>query len=223
MSGSSNDNPLHWGSYPMAPWAGRITHGQFDLDGTSHQLPIVLDNHAIHGTVYLLPWQVDRHDHLSATLLCDLGPEWPLGGSARQVFTLNHHELVCELSVTAADQAMPCSIGWHPWFVKPESDQLLFHKMYERMPNNIPSGKLVAPKARPWDDCFVEPAAPLQLHYPLVTVSVSSACDHWIVYDEPTHAICVEPQTGPANQFNSNPYMLQPGETLTRSMLISWR
>jgi aldose 1-epimerase len=222
VEGSSRDNPLHWGSYPMVPWAGRVTHGIFEFAGKTHQLPIVLDSHAIHGTTYLLAWQTEHVEYDTATISTDLGVDWPFGGSARQVFTLTDQSLECQLSVTATEQAMPVSLGWHPWFLKPESDQLHFTTMYERMSNNIPSGNLVQPKQRPWDDCFLKPTAPLQLHYPNLTVTISSPCDHWIVYDEPPHAICVEPQTGPANQFNSGAYVLPEGQTLSQTMLISW-
>ena len=44
-----------------------------------------------------------------------------------------------------------------------------------------------------------------------VHVTISSACDHWVVYDEPPHATCVEPQTGPPDAFNIRPEVVEPG------------
>ena len=56
---------IGWGSYPMAPWVGRIRNGRFDVDGTSYQLALnhIDDDgsqHAIHGTVFDTPWRLDR-------------------------------------------------------------------------------------------------------------------------------------------------------------------
>jgi aldose 1-epimerase len=129
----------------------------------------------------------------------------------------------------AAGEAMPVTIGWHPWFVKPADDRLLCAAMYQRDADGIPTGELVEPPARPWDDCFVRPIGPLQLHYPPLsrvpglTVTVASDCDHWVIYDQPEHATCVEPQSGPPDAANLGlATVLQPGEFLQRSMTISW-
>jgi aldose 1-epimerase len=53
-------------------------------------------------------------------------------------------------------------------------------------------------------------------------VRLRSDCIHWVVYDETAHATCVEPQSGPADSFNIEQTVLQPGETLERSFLIEW-
>ena len=39
----------NYGAFPMAPWAGRIRHGQFRFDGTDYRLPCNQPPHAIHG------------------------------------------------------------------------------------------------------------------------------------------------------------------------------
>ena len=66
-------DPMTWGCYPMAPWAGRIRNGTFTFDGVTHQLPINLAPHAIHGTVFTRVWHVDSIDGNAVTLSCDLG------------------------------------------------------------------------------------------------------------------------------------------------------
>jgi aldose 1-epimerase len=93
--------------------------------------------------------------------------------------------------------------------------------MYARDDEGIPSGELVSPPPGPWDDCFVN-TEPVELHYAELTVTVTSDCDHWVVYDEPSHATCVEPQSGPPDAFNLRPRLLQPGERLIRTMTIQW-
>ena len=119
---------------------------------------------------------------------------------------------------------MPVTLGWHPWFRKPVADDLRFDAMYRQDDAGIPTGELIDPAARPWDDCFVRPLAPLVLQIsPSITVTVASDCDHWVVYDKPEHATCVEPQSGPPDAANLGAAtIIQPGEMLQRTMTIAW-
>ncbi len=220
-------DPMSWGCYPMAPWAGRVRRGQFTFRGTNHALPINLAPHSIHGTVFNRSWHLDlvedhQGQHVTASLSCDFGPQWPFGGFASQRITLSPGQLECVLAVTAGDQAMPAHIGWHPWFVKPNSADLHFERMFVRDHDGIPTGALVTPPPGPWDDCFVEPLAPIALHYDAVTVTVASDCAHWVVYDQPAHATCVEPQSGPPDAFSLGPDVLEAGQTLQRTMTLRW-
>jgi aldose 1-epimerase len=212
-----------WGSFPMAPWAGRVRHGRFSFDGREHRLEVNLPPHAIHGTVFHRPWTVDLIDGGDVEMSIELG--WELGGTAHQRISVDHRAVRCELKVTAADQAMPVELGWHPWFLEP--DELEFHptQQYRRDADGIPDGTLVAPGPRPWDDCFVG-ADRAVLRYgesdDELTVTVTTDCDHWVVYTEPVHATCVEPQTGPPDAFTIRPRALAPGGSLTRWMRWSW-
>jgi aldose 1-epimerase len=211
--------PMNWGSFPMVPWAGRIRRGQFSFDGRHHQLPLDLPPHAIHGTAYRQGWDVGDVADDEMTMGCDLA--WALGGRAWQRVEVGESRLTCELGVVAGDDAMPAELGWHPWFVKPQTLTFRPDSMYARDDEGIPSGELVSPPPGPWDDCFVN-TEPVELHYPELTVTVTSDCDHWVVYDEPSHATCVEPQSGPPDAFNLRPRLLQPGERLIRTMTIQW-
>ena len=79
VTGTSADVPTQWGIFPMAPWAGRIRRGRLTFEGREYELPIDAPPHAIHGTVYRRPWDVDG----DGTLVTELGPTWPFGGLAR--------------------------------------------------------------------------------------------------------------------------------------------
>jgi aldose 1-epimerase len=221
---SPDDRSMGWGSFPMAPWVGRLRNGQFSLDGQTFQLDRDLPPHAIHGTTYSREWmpgsEVDPPSESGGVieLRCDL--DWPLGGFAQQRLQLDHRSLVCQLAVTA-DRRMPAEVGWHPWFVKPDRLEFNPDAMYERV-DALPTGNLVPPSAGPWDDCFVN-TDPVSLQYPDIVLTVSSDCDHLVVYDEPTHATCVEPQSGPPDAFNLRPRVLEAGERFQRTMTISWR
>jgi len=227
VTGDSADDPMHWGSYPMVPFAGRLGAGRFEVEGRTVQLPCNLPPHAIHGTGFTSRWDVldAGLDHAELSVVLD----WPLGGSAHQHVQLTADALVCVLTVVAGDRTMPVTLGWHPWFLKPDADRFAFGSMYERGSDYLPTGRLVPPGARPWDDCFVAPAAPPELRYaptaslPGVVVTVDSDCDHWVVYDQPAHATCVEPQSGPPDAVHLGAAtMLAPGGMLQRTMTIRW-
>ncbi|HEY4333125.1 MAG TPA: hypothetical protein VGM78_11170 [Ilumatobacteraceae bacterium] len=220
---AESSDPMRWGSYPMVPWAGRVRAGRFTFDGVEHELPLDMPPHAIHGTGYISAWSVGNVTDQSAAMALQLAAPWPFGGRVEQTFSLEADALTCRLTVTAADRAMPVQVGWHPWFLKPTSAHLRFAHMYQRDAAGIPTGDLVTPPDAPWDDCFVEPLGPLILEYDDLRVTVSSDCDHWVVYDMPDHATCVEPQSGPPDAFNLCPNRLHPGESLTRWMRIEWR
>ncbi len=204
--------PVAWGSYPMVPWAGRIRRGRFEFEGRSYQLPINFGDHAIHGVGFELPWTVARHtaNHVSLSLEMPSDERWPFGGWAAQQIDVAEHWVRLVMSVTAGESAMPVSFGWHPWFVKP--DRLEFHPtgMYPRDDEGIAVRPLVTPPPGPWDDCFVNDA-PVVLHRGGQRLRLTSDCSHWVVYDEPAHATCVEPQTGPPDAFNLGAVELAPG------------
>src|SRR5688500_5057784 len=79
-----DDDPggAHWGSFVMAPWAGRTRHGRFTFDSVEHQLEINAGAHSIHGTVREQPWRVVDADHRGIRMTCGFGPTWPFAGWA---------------------------------------------------------------------------------------------------------------------------------------------
>jgi aldose 1-epimerase len=220
VGGDADTPPMAWGSYPMAPWAGRVRHGRFTFDGVEHRLPLGMPPHAIHGTTYLAPWDVVGGTATTCELTCAL--DWAFGGVAHQRITLGPSSLRCELSVAAGERPMPAEIGWHPWFVRPVDVGFSPSAMYQRDGEHLATGRLVPTPPGPWDDCFVN-TRPVELRYPDLTVTLTSDCVDWVVYDEPEHAVCVEPQSGPPDAFTTRPRRLGPGATLRRWFAIEWR
>ena len=221
--GDDNAAAIAWGSYPMVPWAGRIRRGRFDFDGRSHQLPINLGEHAIHGVAFTMPWQVDsrspRHVELSLQLPQD--ERWPFGGVARQRLDVDADRLEMLLSVTAGAQPMPFAIGWHPWFRKPDRIEFSPSRFFPRDAEGMATLPLAEPPPGPWDDCFIN-VAPVLVHRGGQTIRLSSDCRHWVVFDEPTHATCIEPQSGPPDAFNLAPERLAPGGTVSARYRMEW-
>ena len=55
---TTGESVFHWGSYPMAPWAGRTRDAAFTFDGRRYDLPVNFPPNAIHGTTLVRRWQV---------------------------------------------------------------------------------------------------------------------------------------------------------------------
>ena len=222
-------HPLTWGCYPMAPWAGRIRGGRYVVDGVERHLPINHRDgdgperaHAIHGLVYDRAWPV--HGVTGSSWTASIPLDWEFGGRVSQTITVFDDRVEARLTVESTGARFPAEIGWHPWFRKPDRLEFSPASMYERDEFGLPTGALVEPTSGPWDDCFVN-EHPVELHYDRPAASavrVESECDHWVVFDEPDHATCVEPQSGPPDAFNLTPHVVAPEAPLTRTMTISW-
>ena len=139
--------------------------------------------HAIHGTAYRRPWHVGRRRRRR-----DVDELRPGVGARRPRLAADRgrrHAVTCELGVVAGDRAMPAEIGWHPWFVKPRVVVVPADvDVRPRRRGDPERASWCAPPPGPWDDCFVN-TEPVELHYADLTVTVTSDCDHWVVYDEP--------------------------------------
>jgi aldose 1-epimerase len=219
--GPDPDSPLAWGSYPMVPFAGRVRRGMFGFDGDEYLLPINFENHAIHGYGFDRPWSVTAQDASSVELELDLGrdPRWPFGGTARQRISVDAEAVVMELSVGDAAVAMPASLGWHPWFRKPERMTFEPEAMYRRDADGVTVDELVAVPAGPWDDCFVN-HRPVHITIGDVELRLSSPCTDWVVFDMRAHATCIEPETAPPDAFSIRPRRLDAGDRLSATYRI---
>ncbi len=221
---TAGDGPLAWGCYPMVPWAGRVRHGRFWYRGRSYRLdPGLLGVHSIHGTGFVRPWAVDAVGPATVSLSTDLGPHWPFTGTAYQTLDLAAGELTCRLTVDARDEPFPAQVGWHPWFVRPVVLDVAPAVLYRRDHDGMPDGRLVAPPPRPWDDCVAGlPADPVLRWRDGCALTISSSCDHWVIYDEPAHALCVEPQSGPPDALTLAPVLAEPGRPVGHTMRWRW-
>ena len=216
-----HDDPLQWGCYPMVPFAGRIRQGILDFDGVRHQLPPNLGHHAIHGYGFVSAWEPVDGD----TIEWEFAEPWPFRGRARQRFVLRPGSLRIEMTVDADDR-QPITIGWHPWFLRHVGgvDAVLGFAaaaMYE-LDDEIPTGRLIEPSPRPWDNCFTGLTAGPRLEWGALAGALRSSAGYWVVYDEPAHALCVEPQSGPPNEVNSGPRVLEAGESTRLEFTIDW-
>jgi aldose 1-epimerase len=217
----------NFGCFPMAPWAGRIRHGRFTFGGEEYQLPLNKPPHAIHGVARDHPWEVVS-DGVIAT---ELPRPWPFGGHAVQRFAFGPHQLDLTMEVHADEQPMPVACGWHPWWNRfatmgaPLEVDLRSGASYCKDGEDIPTGELGPLPPHPWDDCFTELGAPpVTLRWPgALTLRLATSCPCLVVYDEPAHAICVEPQTAPPDAFNLAPTIREPGGLLVATATWRWQ
>jgi aldose 1-epimerase len=222
-----DDGPIWWGSYPMAPYAGRVRDGRFTFGGETWTLPLDMPPHAIHGVVYNRPWTIVD----AWTISIDLAEPWPFAGTVTQRFALEPGLMRVIMELHAAEP-MPASIGWHPWFrrrLEPGSSAedvtLRFapEVMFERDPAGIPTGALIPPTPRPWDDCFTGVRHDPALRWPDgLELSIGSSCDCWVVFDQRDDAICVEPQTAPPDAINQFPTIVEPDDPMIAAMEWRW-
>lgn len=221
----SAEETLDWGCYPMAPWAGRLRDGCFVYEGQTFQMPLSLPPHAIHGTVYQRAWEADGEGRA----VVELGPDWPFAGRAVQEFKLEESALRLRLEIHSDAEPFPASLGWHPWFLRQlsrgEPAELSFHAraMYERGADYIPTGEKVTVPVGPWDDCFVDLGSVPEIRWPgAIKLRLVSDASYWVVYDQPTHALCVEPMTGPPNALNLMPEEVTPDQPLIAEFEFQW-
>ena len=73
-----------WGSFPMAPWAGRLGFGRLYFDGALHNFPITSGTHANHGVALRQEWDIVSEAESTATIRTPLADPWPFGGSVEQ-------------------------------------------------------------------------------------------------------------------------------------------
>lgn len=221
---TSAAGPIDWGCYPMAPYAGRVREGRFTFQDRTHQLPLTLGEHAIHGTTYLRRWEPET----DTVFVTELGPEWPFAGWVRQEIRLAGDGVSLRMEVHSTRGAMPASCGWHPWFrraVDGAMAHLNFHPgfMFLRDEAGVATRTRRPATPGPWDDCFGEVAGNPAVVWPgVLRLELASTCRFWVVFTERPHALCVEPQTAPPDALNHDPFVVEPGRPLVGAFTMMW-
>ncbi len=197
-----------WGSFPMAPWAGRVRNGTLTWRGRSYQLEVLKPPHAMHGVVSDERWQVLQVDTAGARLRRDFGERWPWPGHAEIEYRLAADHLAISLEVYADETEMPAWCGLHPWFPRQlregeasvrltvDADALLV-----RDADGLPDGRRRPPPADliavGVDDCFEGVRWPVRLTWPGLELTIEASHSWAVIFTGRPEAVCVEPQTAP--------------------------
>ncbi len=119
-AGQAAHAPLAAANFHMLPYSNRIRDGQFAFAGQTIQLKNA-HNHAIHGALRKLPWQIVSHTTHSLT--CEISTSahphinWPWPIDARIDQQVDGNVLHSQLTLTNKGQTdMPAGCGWHPYF-----------------------------------------------------------------------------------------------------------
>ncbi len=226
------DQLIKWGCYPMAPYAGRVRGGRFHWQNRPVQLPQNLGRHAIHGLVHDRPWQVRRHDGGVLRIACPVDDRWPWESQATQKLELTREHLTIDLALHSREDTFPATIGLHPWFRKrlqPDSSSALLvfraRAMYVRDHEGIATVRTMSPPpAGPWDDCFMGVDEPPFIVWPgALTLTLHSKAPYWVIFNERPDALCVEPQTGPPDAFNTGAaHVAKAGQPKKLRLRLAW-
>ncbi|MCQ0024564.1 aldose 1-epimerase [Streptomyces somaliensis DSM 40738] len=219
-----------YGCFPMVPWCGRTDRGHFLNGATRHRLPLNAPPHAIHGTGRDTAWRTVRADRTEAAFTYDLADPWPYPGRVTQTFELTGTSLTLGLGIETYGDSFPAQAGWHPWFnrvLDGGAVEIGFSPEWqeERGEDHLPTGRRVAPRPGPWDDCFGMPeGVDVTLTWPgRLELRVTSRLPWVVVYDEQEAAVCVEPQSGPPNGLNTAPRLVTPIDPLEVASVWTWR
>ena len=214
-------DPVRFGSYPMAPWPGRIDGGRFVWAGRQYSVPCNDSPHALHGRVAFQPWTVDRVSSDACALSIDIDAGWPFAGRVTQEIRVADHCIEQRIAVRARrGSRFPAGVGWHPWFrrdVRAGADVRVgvdADHVYETH-EMIPTGWLLPVRneldlhacpplaGRRIDACYRRPRGPLLIRWGDVALKMTSSANvtHAVVFT-PAHAVCVEPQTCAPDAFN---------------------
>lgn len=197
---------LTWGWYAMAPWAGRIRDGLIkDPVGETFQLPTNLaPPHAIHGFTLTHSWEEIGSGYF--------GIDFPApyqGARLEQRLEILDNALRWSLEYESGGCDLPFWIGLHPWFPRElsigSSAEIDFHptKMFERGSDHLPTGNLIEPTRGPWDDAFTGVRGVPKISWEdALQISIECDAPYWVIYDQDSEGICIEPQTAPPDAAN---------------------
>lgn len=219
---TSRTNLREWGCYPMSPWAGRVRNGAFTHNAVAFQLPLNEPPHSLHGTVHDTNWQVQQFGDKHAVLQTEFDQRWPFGGRIEHRIDISENSVLLTLTAFAEHKDMPIQVGWHPWFIKPVALDAPFTQMLLRDDQGITTTEciqtsFVTTHQGITDDCFISDSiSPLLTFNHGVQLALESNCSHWVIYDQPVHATCIEPQSGPPDAVNTCPTVVAQGQSFAR-------
>lgn len=227
---------FQYGCFPMIPWVGRMGGAVLSYNGKQYSLPMNKPPHALHGMACFGPWQTIKASDNVAEFSFELDRPWPWKGQVIQRIELDEEGVIVTLTVKTEGDTFPAAAGWHPWFAKWSGDtdyvkdapvgepgdelKVSFNADWQEEPgdNELPTGKRIAPKAGPWDDCFgFNQGMSAALVWPgKVRLDMSSSAHSMVVFDKQPDATCVEPLSGPPNCINTAPAIV----TVDRPLVI---
>ena len=227
----SNDNVTRFqhvfNSSILFPFVNRIESGSYSFKGKKFNLPIneTDRNNALHGLVFEKSFQFSCQDieENKAKVTLVYNETQPIEGFPYKYSLVVEYKLTenaLELNVEVKNNDLhefPFNLGWHPYFVTND----LFHSELKINSNKkllvnknmIPNGEqqidwngFIKINDKTFDDCFILNSNQIEFKTPEyhVELQFSSKENYLQLYTpEDRKSIAIEPQTAPANNFNS--------------------
>jgi aldose 1-epimerase len=241
LLGSNGEDPVAYGMYAMAPWAGRIEDNTIRVAdarrmGVNLQEDFRADiNHdpwAIHGTCFTDPidgFEIDG----SLVRTSQVVARWPWRAELITEWRIHDGGFETQLMLRA-EEPSPVILGWHPWFRKVIRGATAEWSMESAVmgvrQGAFPSGRWLAKSETvgPYDDVFNSPTCSAQIRWPgVIDLTIESSHPWFVVYDEPADVFCIEPQTNIPNAFREphagEPDVADAGVTVLLTNRWGWR
>lgn len=231
-------------SFPLVPYANRIAHGRYAVEGQSYKLPLNFGDqpHSIHGFGWQTPWATRETAEAEARLVQthagDAGWPWPY--QAEQRFALTPLQLSMSLSLTNKGQgAMPAGLGFHPYFVADAATRLQFDAQglllatLDMLPEREAAADMLGDWSQPAEvagETLIDNAyggwsgVAAILRGDGIAITMRAAGAPWLhLYRPPSEAFfCLEPVSHSPDAINRDGMdMLPPGATTTLTMTLS--
>jgi aldose 1-epimerase len=237
-------DPFFWGAYVMAPWCNRVAAHPLEVVGRTVELAANFpDGTAIHGQVYVNPWNASPDGSMR---IGGGGNGWPWAYEVTAIPAAEGPTLTVAYALeNRSDGPMPAGIGLHPWFVSPMEVAIPADAVYpanvtspaepepigdrlDLRTARVPPSGIDATFARlrrrrvdlGWPELGIRAAMEMEGPDPLVAVAAPPELD----------AVAVEPQThGPdglrrlGGAEEDAPLLLAPGETLRLTVRLTVR
>jgi len=232
----SSSQPLDYGMYVMAPWVGRNAENSVRWKGLDHVFPANSGGWAVHGSAYRAEITDIESENLIdsqlvvTTMNLDGWVEDLVMQTRWQVFS-DRLETSVKLRCNSG-AGFPASVGWHPWFRKeiPALGELQYHVAHGQ--RYVREGDVDTdehyefdPTTGPFDSTLHVPGQTIELLWgDRLGLTVANSSPWFVLYDQPEHATCIEPQSAPTNAFGraglQNWVVIAPGGGL--ELVTTW-
>ena len=211
----------------LFPFVNRMEKGSFKFHGNHYSFPINEPdrNNALHGFVY------DKHFNFAGQEIEDKKVKvtlvysetrpidgFPFKYNLKLEYVLTEKALQLNVEIINQDQLeFPFNLGWHPYFKTDDlyNSQLKINSQKKLLVNDkmIPNGEkqiswngFLKIEDKTFDDCFVLNSNAIELKTPVYHFEFNFSTNEnflQIYTPDDRKSIAIEPQTAPANSFNS--------------------
>jgi aldose 1-epimerase len=223
----------------LFPFVNRIEYGSYTFKGENFNLPIneTDRSNALHGLVFdktfeLFSQSIEEKEAKVTLVYNETNPiiGFPFKYSIVLEYILKENALELQVEVINTDQVeFPFNLGWHPYFktndlynselkINSNKKLLVNDKMIPNGEQEIDWNDFLKIKNKTFDDCFVLNSNQIEfktLEYHLELDFLQNENFLQIYTPDDRKSIAIEPQTAPANSFNSKTGLkiLKPNET----------